>query len=241
MKGTVVAGRVGVPKSERVAGAIEAEIRAGRMSHGDQLASEGTLMQRFAVSRNTVRRGLEMLASKGLITTRTGIGSFVTYDGTTIDSAQGWTVALSHGAGRVETRMLGLYRGPCARADAHLAMKGDYLCLDRLRYSVESACGISLERSRLPWRAGFAPLLESGLKQGSLSLTLADLGLSAAGGSETASVLPALSPVDAAIMGRPPRQPMLRLERVTRDDAGAVLEYVDSILDPVHFGLRIAF
>ena len=86
-----------------------------------------------------------------------------------------------------------------------------------------------------------APLLESGLKQGSLSLTLADLGLSAAGGSETASVLPALSPVDAAIMGRPPRQPMLRLERVTRDDAGAVLEYVDSILDPVHFGLRIAF
>ena len=236
-----MAVRVGMPKSEQVAGAIEAEIRTGRMAHGDQLASEGTLMQRFAVSRNTVRRGLEMLASKGLITTRTGIGSFVTYDGTTIDSAQGWTIALAHGAGRVETRMLGLYRGPCARADAHLGARGDYLCLDRLRYSIESACGISLERSRLPWRAAFAPLLDSGLKDGSLSQTLADLGLVVAGGSETASVLPALSPVDAAIMDRPPRQPMLRLERVTKDEDGSVLEYVDSILDPAHFGLRIAF
>jgi GntR family transcriptional regulator len=236
-----MAGRVGAAKSEQVAGAIEAEIRTGRMAHGDQLASEGTLMQRFAVSRNTVRRGLEMLASKGLITTRTGIGSFVTYDGTTIDSAQGWTVALAHGAGRVETRMLGLHRGPCARADAHLGSPGDYLCLDRLRYSLDAACGISLERSRLPWRDAFAPLLDAGLTQGSLSLTLDGLGLAATGGSETASVLPALSPVDAAIMGRPPHQPMLRLERVTRDADGAVLEYVDSILDPLHFGLRIEF
>ena len=236
-----MAGRVGAAKSERVAGALEAEIRAGRMAHGDQLASEGTLMQRFAVSRNTVRRGLEMLASKGLITTRTGIGSFVTYDGTTIDSAQGWTVALAHGAGRVETRMLGLHRGPCARADAHLGLSGTYLCLDRLRYNLQSACGISLERSRLPWRDAFAAVLEDGLTDGSLNLTLAGLGLAPAGGSETASVLPALSPVDAAIMARLPRQPMLRLERVTRDDTGAVLEYVDSILDPAHFGLRIEF
>ena len=236
-----MAGRVGAAKSEVVAGALEAEIRTGRIAHGDQLQSEGTLMQRFAVSRNTVRRGLEMLALKGLITTRTGIGSFVTYDGTTIDSAQGWTVAMAHGAGRVETRMLGLHRGRCARADAHLGGTGDYLCLDRLRYSLDAACGISLERSRLPWRDTFAAVLETGLTGGSLSLTLADLGLTPAGGSETASVLPALSAVDAAIMGRPPRQPMLRLERVTRDEDGAVLEYVDSILDPAHFGLRIAF
>lgn len=236
-----MAGRVGAAKSERVAGTIEAEIRTGRIAHGDQLQSEGTLMQRFAVSRNTVRRGLEMLALKGLITTRTGIGSFVTYDGTTIDSRLGWTVALAHGTGRVETRMLGLHRGPCTRADAHLALQGDYLCLDRLRYSLDAACGISLERSRLPWRDAFAPVLDTGLTGGSLSLTLADLGLAPAGGSETATVLPALSAVDAAIMGRPPRQPMLRLERVTRDEAGSVLEYVDSILDPRHFGLRIAF
>jgi GntR family transcriptional regulator len=236
-----LAGRVGAAKSERVAGSLEADIRAGRMAHGDQLDSEGRLMQRFAVSRNTVRRGLELLASKGLITTRTGIGSFVTYDGTTIDSALGWTVALAHGAGRVETRLLDLRRAGCPRADAALGGTGDYLCLDRLRYSHDAGCGISLERSRLPWRAAFQAVLEGGLTDGSLSRTLADLGLAAAGGAETATVLPALSAVDAAIMGRRAGQPMLRLERVTRGQDGGVLEWVDSLLDPAHFGLRIAF
>ena len=239
--GPQMTARVGAAKSEIVARALEREIREGRMSHGDQLESEGSLMQRFAVSRNTVRRGLELLSRQGLITTRTGIGSFVTYDGTTIDSNIGWTVALADGAGRVETRMLDLRRSGCAKADAHLGITGDYLCVDRLRYSLDAACGISLERSRLPWRVDFKGILERGLTAGSLNRTLADLGLSPAGGAETASVLPALSPVDAAIMGRAARQPMLRLERATRAEDGSVLEYVDSILDPAHFGLRIEF
>lgn len=233
--------RVGMAKSEVVAQALEREIRAGRARHGDQLDSEGGLMQRFAVSRNTVRRGLELLARQGLITTRTGIGSFVTYDGTTIDSTLGWTVALSHGSDRVETRMLDLRRGPCTKADAFLDLTGDYLCVDRLRHAFDAGCGISLERSRLPWRAAFAPLLTHGLTAGSLNMTLDALGLTAANGSEVASVIPALTPVDATIMGRAPGQPMLRLERVTRCEDGSVLEYVESLLDPARFGLRVEF
>ncbi len=94
-----MAGRVGLAKSEQVAETLEREIRQGRLARGDQLESEGNLMQRFAVSRNTVRRGLDILSRRGLIRTRTGIGSFVTYDGATIDSALGWTVALSDSEG----------------------------------------------------------------------------------------------------------------------------------------------
>ena len=236
-----MSGRVAFAKSELVARALEREIREGRMSHGDQLDSEGGLMQRFSVSRNTVRRGLEKLVQQGLITTRTGIGSFVTYDGTTIDSNLGWTIALSHGAGHVETRMLDVRRGGCAKADSFLSIAGDYLCIDRLRFCRDSNCGISLERSRLPWRDCFAVVLESGLAKGSLNRTLADLGLSAAGGEEMAGVIPELSKIDAAIMGRDPGQPMLRLQRATRCDDRSVLEYVESILDPARFGLRMEF
>lgn len=229
----------GLPKAEHVARTLEREIREGRVAHGAQLDSEGGLMRRFDVSRNTIRRGLEILSRQGLITTRTGIGSFVTYDGTTIDSSLGWTVALSHGTGAVETRLLDLSRGPCTMADARLGRQGDYLRLDRLRLS--GGTGISLERARLPWRDGFAAILSQGLTEGSLSRTLGGLGLHVAKGQEVAGVLPALTSADAALMLRGEGQPMLRLERVTFTPDGAPLEVVESLLDPARFGLRIDF
>lgn len=236
-----MSSRVAIAKSELVAQTLEREIRDGRISHGDLLESEVGLMRRFAVSRNTVRKGLEQLVRQGLIATRTGIGSFVTYDGTTIDSNLGWTVALSHGAGEIETRLLRLDRGGSAHADDRLGGVGDYLRLDRLRFCTVAGRGISLERSRLPWRDGFEGLVDNGLTGGSLSRSLAGLGLATAKGQETASVLPALSQEDAAIMSRPAGAPMLRLERINLCADGSVLEHVDSILDPSRFGLRIEF
>lgn len=234
--------RPGMPKSELVARTLEREIREGRVGHGEQLESAGELMRRFSVSRNTVRRGLEILTQQGLITTRTGIGSFVTYDGTTIDSNLGWTVALSSGTGTVETHVLAFERGTSDDADKRLDTdKGDYLCLDRLRFCNSDKKGISLERSRLPWRPEFKPLLDAGLSGGSLNQTLSELGLASASGQEVAGVIPALSDNDAAQMKREPGTPMLRLERVTRCANGSVLEYVESILDPDRFGLRIDF
>lgn len=239
--GGVELRKVGLAKSEQVARALERDIRAGRMTHGAALGSEQALMQRFAVSRNTVRRGLEVLARQGLITTRSGIGSFVTYDGTTIDSTLGWSVALSRGAGRVETRVLDIRRGGCARTDAFLGVAQEYLCIDRLRFCLAGDLGISLERSRLPWRGGYEAVIAGGLANASINATLAELGLAPIGGREVATVLPALSAVDAAIMGRPPGSPMLRLERMTRAVDGDCLEYVESLLDPARFGLRIEF
>jgi GntR family transcriptional regulator len=233
--------RVGMAKSERVAQALGDAIRQGRVSHGDLLESEGSLMQRFGVSRNTVRRGLDLLVRQGMITRRTGIGSFVTYDGTTIDSNLGWTVALAVGAGQVETRTLDIRRGPCAKADAFLGVGTEYLCVDRLRFCHDTASGISLERSRVPWRDSLQPVLRDGLRNGSLNQTLTELGLTVSGGQERADVVPSLSAVDATIMRRGAGQPMLRLQRMTRCANGDVLEYVESLLDPVRFGLRMDF
>lgn len=232
---------IGLAKAELVARTLEREIRDGRAPHGAPLASETALTRRFAVSRNTVRRGLELLAQQGLITTRTGVGSFVTYNGTTIDGALGWSVALSREAGEVETRVLDIRQGPCARADGALGGGGVYLCVDRLRFCTVFGHGISLERSRLPWRDGFARLVTDGLVGNSISATLASFGLVPAGGREVAGVLPALGPEEAAIMGRVSGTPMLRLERMVRDAGGVWLEYVDSLLDPERFGLQVDF
>ena len=233
--------KVGLAKSEHVARSLEREIRQGRIAHGEQLESENSLMNRFSVSRNTVRKGLETLARQGLITTRTGIGSFVTYDGTTIDSNLGWTTALARGPDKIETRLISLHRGPCAKADRFLKISGDYLCVDRVRYCLESNQGITLEWSRLPWRQSFADVLQLELSGGSLNRTLIDLGLHTHSGEEVASVLTELSKSDARLMERRSGDPMLKLQRCTRAADGTTIEYIESILDPERFGLRLAF
>lgn len=234
-------GDVGVPKAERVARTLEQDIREGRLPHGDQLESESTLMRRFSVSRNTVRKGLETLVRQGLITTRKGMGSFVTYGGELIDSSLGWTLALSQGSRNIETRMLGIRQGTCTIADDVLGTQQTYLCIDRLRYCNESNQGISLERSRLPWRDAYSVIMESGLEEDSLNQTLVNSGLITRSGEEWVGVIPSLPKVDALVMQRAAGQPMMRLRRITRAEDGSVIEFVESVLDPDRFGMHMEF
>src|SRR5690606_37989454 len=65
--GTLMARRTtqsspGVAKPERIATVLEQEIRSGAIGYGERLQSESELVQRFSVSRNTVRKGLGELS-----------------------------------------------------------------------------------------------------------------------------------------------------------------------------------
>lgn len=228
-------------KFERIAAAIEADIRAGRLSTGDALASENELVKRFAVSRNTIRKSLSMLSGKGLIATRVGSGSIVTYDGRIIDDSAGWSVSLSAAHARLQSRILGLSRGPMELDCQAVPIGTDCLKIDRLRFRVETGQGVSLERSRIPWQDGFQNVLEHGLVEGSITKTLETRGPASVGGREWANVERALSAEDAALIGRTEGEPMLRLRRLTRAADGSIVEYVESLLDPDLFGLSIEF
>lgn len=234
--------QVGLSKSVKIAKTLEREIRSGQLAKGHRLASENDLVRRFSVSRNTVRKGLEELARQGLITTRTGIGSFVTYDGTSIDNALGWTLALSKSDQSVETRLLRLERGNDPDVKQFLVCpEDDFLCVDRLRFDCETGIGISLERSRVPWRPEFTQTTRDGLIDGSLNETLTKAGLLVDHGEERGEVLLSLSDADAELMRRRAGEPMLRLRRVTRNPEGHIVEYVESLLDPTRFGLHLEF
>lgn len=228
-------------KSERIASIIEGEIRSGALENGAALESESALVRRFEVSRATVRKGLGILSAKGLIRTRVGIGSFVTFRGTVIDGHAGWAVALSDRSARIGTRILRIDRSPLDLPDTPLAPGSDVLSVDRIRFREETGQGITLERSRVPWSDALAPVLETGLAGGSLHTTLERAGLVATGGEEWANVLTALPPEDAALMGRVTGEAMLRLRRATRDATGTIVEYVESVLDPALFGLHMEF
>lgn len=232
---------VGASKSRLVADSLENDIRSGRVAHGERLQSENSLMQRFSVSRNTVRKGLDSLARQGLITTRTGIGSFVTYDSLTLDSDLGWSLALEKGGLKLITKTLALKRDACSASSRFLGVKNDFLCIDRVRINDKTKIGLSYERSRLPWSSCYQDVVEHGLTENSLNKTLIALGIVVSSGEEWAGVLCSLPSGIAKQMKRKADEPMLKLRRVTRSSEKQVVEYVNSILDPVHFGLHLKF
>jgi GntR family transcriptional regulator len=70
--------RVGtVPLYAQIADALRADIRSGLYSPGVALPSERKLMDRFRVTRATIRSALGQLRSEGLLTIERGAGAFV--------------------------------------------------------------------------------------------------------------------------------------------------------------------
>ncbi|MET9253726.1 GntR family transcriptional regulator [Streptomyces sp. NPDC003717] len=62
------------PKYRQVADALRREIDNGTFPPGTRLPSENDLQARFDASRNTVRNGLGLLVSEGLISSSQGLG-----------------------------------------------------------------------------------------------------------------------------------------------------------------------
>jgi GntR family transcriptional repressor for pyruvate dehydrogenase complex len=77
--------------SEQLMMQLAESIREGEFRPGDRLPSERELAQRMAVSRATVREGLRVMASQGLVVIRPGAGTFIAEG-----SPEALAIALSH-------------------------------------------------------------------------------------------------------------------------------------------------
>lgn len=241
MARTVLPLKIAQAKPEQIATVLEKEIRSGMLGFGDRLQSENELVQRFSVSRNTVRKGLEELSNRGLITTRVGIGSFVTFDGKAVDGAIGWSRALADAGANAVTRTLRLEMVE----DAELAAKLDiasttFIAVDRVRSNAADGHAISIERSRLPLSPELEDVPLKGLREGSLHQTLRAAGLFPDHGEEWVDIA-MLTAEDAAILACDAGAPFLRTRRLTRCADGRLIEYVTSLLNPEHFALHLEF
>jgi GntR family transcriptional regulator len=231
----------GAPKPEQIASVLEQEIRSGMLAFGDRLQSENELVQRFAVSRNTLRKGLEELNSRGLITTKVGIGSFVTFNGQTINDVMGWSKALADVGADTETRVLRIEMIRDAELAALLGISDDsFIAVDRLRLLGKDQKPISIERSRLPFLPELEEVPLKGLRSGSLTQTLRAVGLVADCGEEWADI-EMLGEAEAALLGWAPGSAFLRTRRLTREADGRPIEYVTSLLNPAYFALHLEF
>jgi GntR family transcriptional regulator len=77
VEGAVVVRRDDVPMHSVVRTELLDEIRSGRLAPGDQVPTEPQLIDKYQVSRTTVRRALRDLETMGLIDRQPGRGSFV--------------------------------------------------------------------------------------------------------------------------------------------------------------------
>jgi GntR family transcriptional regulator len=227
-------------KHQNVAEALAREIRTGRLKRGSRLPGEHALAARFSVSRNTIRSALTELSREGLISTHSGKGSFVTFDGRPLDDRLGWAHALAAQGVPTETRLLRLEEidDPALAGRLGLA-SSSFFAIDRVR-TLTDGPAVSLERSRIPRVDGLLDLPARGLIDESLTATLAAAGLYADHGDEWVTAVP-LGDADAGELGRRPGEWFLRARRVSWTAAGELVEHVESLLDPLRFELHLPF
>ncbi len=187
-----------------------------------------------------MRAALSELGRAGLIRTRSGKGSFVTYDGRPLNVRLGWARALQAQGVETRIRVLRAVELDDPELAAELGEKSPrFIAIDRLRSIVDGPL-ISYERSRVPATPAVAAAVAAGEAAGSLTSMLVDAGLVAATGEQWVEVR-MLDEADAGLLERGTGDAFLWSRCITRNGVGELVEHVESLLDPAHFRLHFQF
>ena len=233
-----------IPLYAQVKHALQEEIE-NRLQPGDALPSEPELEKRFNVSRITVRRALDELASDGLIVRRQGRGTFVREQ----PIAQELTLLLSWSA---QLRQMGLEPSsasceidlvePTREQATWLRLPpGEKLVrIRRLRLANDEP--ICIMTNYIP--RSLVPGLEAkGLVDDSLYATMATYGVKAVRAEDRVEAR-AATEWEAHMLGIGKWSPLLQVTRLTLDAANkplyiaVVANRADKYVYTVHFGTQ---
>ena len=207
---------------------IEADIATGRLIPGERLAPERELVERWDVARNTLRKALAELATRGLIEARERLGWYVSTRGVTIETISGpqgltdWAVL--HGVA-VSSRVCSARVRPAGQLEARalrVPLHSDVFELERVRI-VESVA-LSLDVSVLAGRL-IPALVGVDFSERSLYRTLR--AAAAIDPSRAECLLQAALATDrtADLLGVLPGDPILELTETVFDQYGEPFEY----------------
>jgi len=221
-----------VPLYHQLKAALLGDIESGRWRPGERLPTEDELIDRFQVSKITVRHALRDLSQLGYIRREQGRGTFV--QGPPLEEGprdlKSFTVQM-HGHGlRATSRVLeqGLVDAPADIAARLERPEGERLFrLHRLRLADGEPMG--LQTAYIPLR--LAPGIDDlSFGDASLYAVLASrYALYPAGARETHQAV-ALPEDVAPLLRAPAGSPALAAERLTSLADGRPLEYVHSIM-----------
>jgi GntR family transcriptional regulator len=222
--------RLPTPAYLQLGDRIRSAIEEGIWPVGHALPSERDLAQRLALSRMTVRRAIEDVASGGLVEQRHGSGTYVR--GRRLEQTVDRVVGFSD-----EARLLGFRPGSrllaIVRVEADAATAAALQCplgavvlrITRIR----TADDVPLAHQVAYLRPSLGDLPTEGLARGeSLYRTIAErYGVTAKRARQTVGArLPTRE--ERNLLGVGPNQPVLALERTTFDAADTPFEYVRS-------------
>jgi len=235
--------RAPLPLYAQIEHDLRNQILDGRFRPHDKVPSESELMQRYQVSRITVRQALSDLERADLIFKVPGKGAFVAKPKPfqQLGRLQGFAEAMAERGHAISNRLIGIERLPAAAdvaARLALAEGTPITRLQRVRYLdlqpvsldvtyVRHELGERLAQEDLAHRDIFL-ILENDY---GIELGHADLAIDAA--LADATLAEQLQIAD--------RDPVLRIERLTHDRAGTPIdfEYLYCRADNFQFRLRI--
>ncbi|MEU9481024.1 GntR family transcriptional regulator [Streptomyces sp. NPDC048191] len=230
----------GVPlKHERISRILAREIQAGTRRAGERLPGEHALAERFGVSRTTVRAALAELTEQGLITTRTGKGSYVLFDDRPPDERLGWARALAVREVDTTVRTLAVREAHDGALAAELGLEDDvFVRVERTRELVPDGTVVSYERSSLPPLPLLRELFAQGLGPRSPAELLLRAGLRPDHGEQRVGGRP-VDAREAELLRCTPGDWFLETRRTSRAADGSLVEHVVTLLAPDHFQLAL--
>lgn len=218
-----------VPLYFQLAQNMETAIRSGRLSSGSHLENEIDLARQLKVSRPTVRRAIGVLANRGLVIRRHGIGTLVVPERVRDPLRLSSLYDELAEAGRAPSTRLLAFEAVPAPAEVtnslHLTRGTRVLHFERLRLAGRQA--IALMRSFMPLalreivteddltRTGLYRLL----KQGGIHLRLASQTIGARRAQRR----------EARLLEVAFGSPVLTMRRIAFDDAGQPVEHTSHV------------
>ena len=214
-----------VPLYYQLAENLETAIRSGSLSSGSHLENEMELARQLRVSRPTVRRAIAVLANRGLVIRRHGIGTLV------VPVRVRRPVRLSSlyddltESGQAPTTRLLAYEVVPAPLDVAtgLQLSGETRVLHFERLRLASGQPISLMRNFVPL-ALKEVVTEEGLKLTGLYRLLRQSGIHLRLASQSIGAR-SPRPREARLLKLGPGAPLLTMRRISYDDAGQPVEY----------------
>lgn len=207
---------------------LRSDIVAGAWRPGDVLPPESELVERYQVSRTTVRQVLDMLTNEGLIFRQQGRGTFVAHPTVeqTLVRIVNFTEDMRMRGSEPSSRVLfsGLVPAPPDIAEKlHIEPEQEIARLERLRLADGEPMGV--EESHLVHRY-CRGILQGDFETHSLREALAqDYGIRWTHASQ--SIRAILAPRDRAdLLGIQPRSPLLFIERVSYSQDNVPIEFL---------------